>query len=182
MFYAAVHSLIHSLACMLSCSLTYSFVIYSFIHFRSSIHSFISSLTHKCTYNRVHVACIQWLTRPFFSSDNSKGLRHVSDFMMSFLAMECCNKNGKFMPILLDEDSHQHIPLFLGNYFSYRWPEQEQRMENIIHKRPEFLIPVSSSRIQGSQKVFGLKSVSSPPPMSSSESKCTKRSMGKCVS
>lgn len=92
--------------------------------------------------------------------DNSKSLRHVSDLMMGFLAKNCCNKKGKIMPILLTSSSRDHIPIFLQGYFAFEWPEQETRMENIIHRRPEFSIPVSHLREQAPQKVFGVKAVS----------------------
>jgi hypothetical protein len=86
--------------------------------------------------------------------------------MMTFLAKDCCNKNGKLMTILLTEDSYDHVPMFMGQYLRYKWPEQEKRMENTIHKRNEIpFAPVSSAKVLAKVKLCtpeGIRMVSQP--------------------
>ncbi|XP_031563119.1 uncharacterized protein LOC116298720 [Actinia tenebrosa] len=95
-----------------------------------------------------------------FKDEDTKGLRHVSDFMMTFFANDCCNKNGKFMTILLMEDSYNHIPFAMNSYLKYKFPEQERRMENTIHQRCEILLaPVRDAKIYPPIKVCTPKGV-----------------------
>ncbi|XP_048585252.1 uncharacterized protein LOC116619733 [Nematostella vectensis] len=98
-----------------------------------------------------------------FDDDDGQTLRFSSDLIMGDVASKGCNEKGKFMTILLSDDSDQHIPLLMRNYCKYKWPLQERKMENTIHGRADVeMPPVNNTRKAPSQKVStanGIKSV-----------------------